>query len=166
MESEHSKGAGVGGTSLIDDGSRLSPKTNGSANNSDKSSSSGTNGGVDNGKNGVQIERRPSIAGKALNAMKRCTKRSGKSTTPRKLAFWQFVVVSKRVLFCYSEIRYRCARIQKSKFCMLVFVCRDRNRKKSSSFIVSAFASLIPSALIPRSVRAAVISLDRCCCPK
>ena len=120
MESEHSKGAGVGGTSLIDDGSRLSPKTNGSANNSDKSSSSGTNGGVDNGKNGVQIERRPSIAGKALNAMKRCTKRSGKSTTPRKLAFWQFVVVSKRVLFAYSE--NRCAQIQKSitNFCILI----------------------------------------------
>ena len=131
MESEHSKGAGVGGTSLIDDGSRLSPKTNGSANNSDKSSSSGTNGGVDNGKNGVQIERRPSIAGKALNAMKRCTKRSGKSTTPRKLAFWQFVVVSKRVLFVTARFFSRCARVQKSlaKFCMLFF-CRDRNRKK------------------------------------
>lgn len=94
MESEHSKGAGVGGTSLIDDGSRLSPKTNGSANtNSDSSTNRTTQGsasgngtsGVDNGKNGtVQIERRPSIAGKALNAMKRCTKRSGKSTTTRK----------------------------------------------------------------------------------
>ena len=91
MESEHSKGAGVGGTSLIDDGSRLSPKTNGSANtNSDSSTNRTASGngtsGVDNGKNGtVQIERRPSIAGKALNAMKRCTKRSEKlSTTTRK----------------------------------------------------------------------------------
>ena len=68
-------GSTVIGSTLIDDNRSYSPKTNGSASKIEKTGKSEETGGK---------TRRPSIAGKALSAMKRSFNIKSGKTTPRK----------------------------------------------------------------------------------